>query len=211
MASDNPTELAVFEKSLTLTDGIDGIKLSKLERTVGEVQSAAVIIYLLERFNDNFNVARSLTQAQATTIAYDIIEKYPNETLEDVVLMLKMVRQGVIGDGKDYKLDGQNILGKDKWMDQYLDRKYTELERIKQNENKALNTATENDAVTQFYAKQRAKKAAEQREKLAKEQIDQMTKNMTRVMLEETISEWQAKPEMKPYLDYLKRKRTTIK
>lgn len=212
MASDNPTELAIFEKSLCMVDAIDGIKLSKLEKTVGEIQSAAVIIYLLERFNDNFNVARSLTQSQATIIAYDIIEKYPHETLEDVVLMLKMVRQGVIGDGKDYKLDGQNILGKDKWMDQYLDLKYAEVERIKQREKSQLNNAADTEhAVTKYYAKLRADKARKEKEAQTKSEIDAMVKNMTRDMLETKISEWAMKPEMLPYLDYLKQQRRIVK
>jgi hypothetical protein len=38
-----------------------------------------------------------------------------------------------------------------------------------------------------------------------------MVKSMDRTMLEETISDWSKKEEMKPYLDYLKRKRLIIK
>jgi hypothetical protein len=38
-----------------------------------------------------------------------------------------------------------------------------------------------------------------------------MVLNMDRTMLEETILDWSKKDEMKPYLDYLKRKRLIIK
>jgi hypothetical protein len=34
--------------------------------------------------------------------------------------MLKQARQGIIGDGKDYKLDGQNVLTK--WFPEYLEK-----------------------------------------------------------------------------------------
>jgi polyphosphate kinase len=54
----------------------------------------------LNRFNSN--VGKSLTQQQSAILAADIVEKYPYETIEDVVLMLKQARQGIIGDGKDY-------------------------------------------------------------------------------------------------------------
>jgi hypothetical protein len=74
----------------------------------------------LNRFNSNFNVGKSLTQQQSAILAADIVEKYPYETIEDVVLMLKQARQGIIGDGKDYKLDGQNVLTK--WFPEYLEK-----------------------------------------------------------------------------------------
>jgi hypothetical protein len=193
-----------------MADAIDGIKLCKLERSAGEVQSAAVIIYLLERFNDNFNVSRSLTQQQATVLAYDLIEKYPYETLEDIVLMLKQVRQGIIGDGKDYKLDGQNVLAK--WMSQYLERKYEEVERIKQREKTKLNEVADNEhAVTKYYAKIRAEKARKEKDAQTRAEIDAMAKKMNRETLEQTISEWSGKPEMLPYLDYLKQQRRIVK
>ena len=162
---------------------------------------------MLNRFNANFNVGKSLTTQQSATLASDIVEKYPYETIEDIVLMLKQVRQGIIGDGKDFKLDGQNVLAK--WMPDYLDRKYTEVERKNQKANEAL--AEENNAVEMFYAKRREQKAREEREQKAKLHIDEMVKSMDRQMLEDTIADWSKKEEMKPYLDYLKRKRLIIK
>src|SRR5690606_5513897 len=141
-------------------------------------------------------------------IAADIMEKYPYETLEDIVLMLKLVRQGKIGDGKDYKLDGQNILGKNKWMDQYLDLKYAELERIKDREKIQMNELGDNEhAVTKYYTKLRADKARKEKEQKMLSEIDEMAKDMDRQMLEDTIADWEHKPEMTPYLDYLKQKR----
>lgn len=207
LASNDEVGLIVFEKNLTVSNAIDGTKLRKLEKEVGEVNTITAICYLLNRFNANFNVGKSLTTQQSATLASDIVEKYPYETIEDIVLMLKQVRQGIIGDGKDFKLDGQNVLAK--WMPDYLDRKYAEVERKNQKANEAL--AEENNAVEMFYAKRREQKAREEREQKAKLHIDEMVKSMDRQMLEDTITDWSKKEEMKPYLDYLKRKRLIIK
>ena len=207
LASNDEVGLIVFEKNLSISNAIDGTKLRKLEKEVGEVNTITAICYLLNRFNANFNVGKSLTIQQSATLASDIVEKYPYETIEDIVLMLKQVRQGIIGDGKDFKLDGQNVLAK--WMPDYLDRKYAEVERKNQKANEAL--AEENNAVEMFYAKRREQKAREEREQKAKLHIDEMVKSMDRQMLEDTITDWSKKEEMKPYLDYLKRKRLIIK
>lgn len=207
LASNDEVGLIVFEKNLSISNAIDGTKLRKLEKEVGEVNTITAICYLLKRFNSTFNVGKSLTDQQAALLASDIVEKYPYETIEDIVLMLKQVRQGVIGDGKDFKLDGQNILAK--WMPEYLDKKYIEVERQNQKKNEVL--PDENNAIEQFYAKLRAKKAREEKDERVKSQIDEMAKSMTRDDLEKTITEWSQKEEMKPYLDYLKRKRLVIK
>jgi len=207
LGSNDEVGLIVFEKNLSISNAIDGTKLRKLEKEVGEVNTITAICYLLKRFNSTFNVGKSLTDQQAALLASDIVEKYPYETIEDIVLMLKQVRQGIIGDGKDFKLDGQNVLAK--WMPDYLDRKYTEVERQNQKSNEVV--SDENNAVEQFYAKLRAKKAKEERDLKVKSQIDEMAKSMTREQLEDTIAEWSKKEDMKPYLDYLKRKRLVIK
>jgi len=205
LASQNQVELLMLEKKLNLTAAIDGTKIKKLENVLGEVTITKVITYLLMRFSDNFNVSKKLTAAQAPLIAIDIIEKYPYETIEDIILMLKQVRQGIIGDGKDYKLDGQNILNK--WFPEYLDNKYAEVERL----NKQVDIEpTKNDAVTIFYQQQRDKKAIEMRDKKVHAEIDKMAKNMNRQKLEDTIKDWSQKEDMKPYVDYLKNKRRQI-
>ena len=206
MASNNEVELIVFEKNLSIVKAINGTHLKKLENTIGEINTIVAICYLLNRFNSNFNVGKSLTSEQSAMIASDIVEKYPYETIEDVVLMLKQVRQGIIGDGKDFKLDGQNILAK--WFPQYLDNKYAEVERQNKkvkDENLGAN------AVEEFYRKEAEKKRKAQKEKEVKDQIDQMTSVMDRQMLEDTITSWENDKVSKVYLDYLKQKRKLIK
>lgn len=211
LASNNEVGLIVFEKNLSLPNAIDGTKLRKLEKSVGEIATITAICYLLNRFNANFNVGKSLTQQQSALLASDIVEKYPYETIEDVVLMLKQVRQGIIGDGKDYKVDGQNVLAK--WFPEYLEKKYIEFERQKKKESAI--TESENDirsnAVHQYYAKRKAEKARKEKQDQMHQEIDEMVQNMDRQILEDTIVDWEKKTEMQPFLDYLRKKRLVVK
>lgn len=211
LASNDEVSLIVFEKNLSITNAIDGTKLIKLENVIGEINTITAICYLLNRFNTNFNVGKSLTQTQAAILAADIVEKYPYETIEDVVLMLKQVRQGILGDGKDYKLDGQNVLAK--WFPEYLDKKYIEVERLHKQENNktTIDFNSPDHPVNQFYAKRKAEKLRKEKELKVHQEIDEMVKNMDRQMLEDTISSWEKQPEMQPFLDYLRQKRLVVK
>lgn len=211
LVSNNEVGLIVFEKNLNLSKAIDGTHLKKLEKSIGEINTITSICYLLNRFNANFNVGKSLTPTQSALLASDIVEKYPYETIEDVVLMLKQVRQGILGDGKDYKLDGQNVLTK--WFPEYLEKKYIEFDRIKSRENKETESEKEirSNTVTQFYEKRRKEKIRKEKEEQTRKEIDEMIQNMDRQMLEDTIFDWEKKPEMNPYLDYLRQQRRKIK
>lgn len=211
LATANEMELILFEKNLSFGTAFSGTHLTKLEKGIGEMNTTIAISLILNRFNDNLNVGKSITKAQSAQIASDIIEKHPYETIEDILLMLKYVRQGIIGDGKDFKVDGQNVLAK--WMPEYLDKKYYEVEKLNErikNEKQSEQDSTEHP-VDIYYKNLRSRKAQEKRMQKAKEQIDNMTKNMNRQLLEDTIKDWSKDPDMAPFLDYLKTKRKTIK
>lgn len=211
LVSQDQVELLILEKNMNIQKAIDGTKIKSLEKSLGEINMVKVVTYLLMRFSESFNVGKNITNTQAPLIAVDIIEKYPYETIEDIVLLLKQVRQGIIGDGKDYKLDGQNILNK--WFPEYLENKYTEFERIKKQESQVISSEMDdkNHPVTQFYEKRRAEKARKDQEQKMKNEIDEMVKTMDRQMLEDTILDWEKKEEMKPYLNYLRSKRAIVK
>lgn len=205
----NDAKLVVLERGISISTAIDGTRLNKLERQIGDFGIITAICYLLNRFNTNFNVGKKLTLEQSALLASDIVEKYPNETIEDVVLMLKMVRQGIIGDGKDYKLDGQNVMTK--WFPEYLEKKYEEFERQKRKELAELNSSNTDNAVEKYYAKIRKQKAQKEADYKMRLEIDEMVKLMDRQLLEDTIADWNKKPEFSRYMDYLKFKRQTIK
>lgn len=211
LVSQDQVKLLILEKNMNLQKAIDGTKIKSLEKTLGEINMIKVVTYLLMRFSESFNVGKNITNSQAPLIAVDIIEKYPYETIEDVVLLLKQVRQGIIGDGKDYKLDGQNILNK--WFPEYLENKYTEFERIKKQDNiiSESEKTLRSNAVQQFYDKRKMQKQQKEQYQKMLEEIDEMVKNMDRQMLEDTISDWERKPEMEPFLHYLRQKRQVVK
>lgn len=209
LGSNDEVGLLVFEKKLQISDAIEGTKLLKLERTIGEIGTITAICYLLNRFNSSFNFGKSLSTQQSAILASDIVERFKNETIEDVVLMLKQVRQGVIGDGKDYKLDGQNVMTK--WFPQYLENKYNEFEKQKKKEIVDLNNLNAENAVSKYYDKVRKQKAQKEADEKMKSEIDEMVKLMDRQLLEDTILDWSKKPEFERYMDYLKFKRQTIK
>lgn len=209
LADNNEVGLIVFEKNLLLNNAIDGTKLKKLENTIGEINTITAICYLLNRFNATFNVGKNLTQSQSALLASDIVEKYPYETIEDIVLMLKMVRQGTIGDGKDFKLDGQNVMAK--WIPEYLDKKYFEVERQNKKSKEENIQISEKHPVEVFYEKRRIEKLRKEKEEKMRAEIDLMVKDMDRQMLEDTIIDWSKKPDLLPYLDYLKQQRQKVK
>lgn len=121
LAHNKPNELLVYEDALTITDSINGTALTKVERALTKPNLTKIISYLVLRTASNFNVGKNITPEQAGMIAYDMVDKYKWETLEDIVLMFKYARQGKIGDGKNYNLDQQTILHS--WMPQFLELK----------------------------------------------------------------------------------------
>lgn len=208
MVSQNQVELMVLEKNMTIKLAIDGTKIKKLEKCFGEINMTKVISFLLMRFSDSFNVGKNLTPLQSAQLAIDIMEKYPYETIEDIVLLLKQVRQGSIGDGKDFKLDSQNVLAK--WFPEYLDKKYAEVERLNKQVQDSFISKHNEDAISKMYALRQKKKLQEEKEQKIKEEIDNMTKNMDRQMLEDTIVDWNKKEDMRQYVKYLISKRPSM-
>ena len=126
LAKNDSTDLMMLESDLTLAHGINCANIRKLERVVGKKNIIKAISYLLLRLSENFNMKGKFTSEQAAITAIDLFEIFGYESLEDVVLMFKYVRQGRIGDGKDFKLDSQAVFNK--WVPQYLDLKAQERE-----------------------------------------------------------------------------------
>lgn len=208
LVSEDKVELMIIEKNLNIKSAIEGTKINKLEKTFGEINITKVVSFLLMRFSDSFNVGKNLTPLQSAQLAIDIMEKYPYETIEDIVLLLKQVRQGSIGDGKDFKLDSQNVLAK--WFPEYLDKKYAEVERLNKQVQDSFISKHNEDAISKMYALRQKKKLQEEKEQKIKEEIDDMTKNMDRQMLEDTIVDWNKKEDMRQYVKYLISKRPSM-
>lgn len=137
MANNNQIKLLTIEKSLDLNKAANGTSLKKLSKNIDERNVVQTITYLILRLSEQFNVGKKFTPEQASILAFDIVEIYQYETIEDILLMLKYVRIGKIGDGKDFKLDAQTILKK--WMPQYLELKSEQREKELQAKKGELN------------------------------------------------------------------------
>ena len=198
--------IAPIEMSLTINETFDkAIVKSVFKGEAGQI-GFSVVNVLVTRFIDSFGFSTKLNPVQIETLTIDILESFQYESLEDIIIFLKMARTGKFG-STGRGVDSNLILGD--WFPKYLDQKAKIREELYLKEKtQSLNSG---NAVQEYYAKMRAKKAQEEKETKMKLEIDEMVKSMDRTMLEETISDWSKKEEMKPYLDYLKRKRLIIK
>lgn len=115
----------LFESDLSISSAMNSTSIRKLNNVIGKSNIIKAISFLILRLSDNFNVKQKFTDNQALMLALDLSEIFDYETLEDVVLMLKLARQGKIG-STEYKLDGQTILHK--WVPEYLELKSIERE-----------------------------------------------------------------------------------
>ena len=106
----------------------DGHQIAGMMKSYGK-PIMKLLIALINRQAEFYNVRKEMTEAQAAMIAQTLVDEYGVENIEDVVLMFKMARAGNFGTIYG-KLDGETIMG---WMALYLDRKYEEIERQHQN------------------------------------------------------------------------------
>lgn len=135
LANNNDTKLAFIESEMTFLNTYNGTLISKLSKENKGV-TMKVIMYLLERLNDQFNMNLKLNRVQLVTISFDLLNKLKNETLEDVVLLFRMARLGELG-GKLHRLDSHVIFNE--WIPIYMEMKSIKREdliREKREKNK---------------------------------------------------------------------------
>lgn len=200
-------QLAPLEMQLTISETFDkAIIKSVFKGDAGQI-GFSVVNVLVTRFIDSFGFSTKLNAIQIETLTVDLLENFQYETLEDIIIFLKMARTGKFG-STGRGVDANLILGD--WFPKYLDQKAQIREQNYQKEKTSIND-NNNCAVAKYYAKQKAKKELKLQEEKMKVEIDKMVKSMDRQMLEDTILDWETKTEMKPYIDYLKRKRRFLK
>ncbi|GEM_PF-3332512 len=126
LAANNFLAVARIENSLSIRGSIEGgNQLQKLVRSNWEV-----VMKLLSRLIKNtaifYNVSGNITDDQLVMISQTILDTYPGDNIEDVILALKTARTGRYG--KLYgRLDGEVILN---WISQFLETKSEEMEKL---------------------------------------------------------------------------------
>lgn len=121
----NPDQARAFERGLTIKKAVEvGLPVTEIVRLEGFKSVAQAIDIALVKLVASLNIKNNLNDGQIKTIVEDLIEKYPNESIEDFVLVFKMARQNEFG--TTYQtLDQPTIFG---WMEKYLEKKYEQVE-----------------------------------------------------------------------------------
>ena len=206
MVSHNNGALVLFENELTIAIAMEGTSLRKLSNSIDKNNVIKSIAYLTNRLSENFNVGKKFTADQSLVMAYDLFDVFGYETLEDVVLMFKLARQGKIGDGKDFKLDSQTVFHK--WIPDYLNLKAEFRENEHLLAKKKIDTL---EKATSFYELRKLRKEKNIQRDRVIAYIDKITEGIDRNALEKIITEWRADPIKNEYIQLLTVKRLQIK
>ena len=128
--------IAMTERKLTLQTASAGPNLQSIAKTHGDslpIKALSGIILVTTEFFSG--TGTQMTSSQAVQTAALLLDSYPAETIEDVVLCLKNAKSGKYG--KIYaRIDGQLIFD---WFRQYLDEKYAYLEQVAHNKKMEYN------------------------------------------------------------------------
>lgn len=122
----DPDKSREFERGLTVQKIIDNaVPIREVVRVTGSMRPLAQALDIaLTKLVGSINVGQNLNDGQIKTIVEDLLDKYPNESLEDFILCFKKARQGEFG--TIYHLHSAVIFG---WMEFYLGEKYDALIR----------------------------------------------------------------------------------
>ena len=116
------------ESRLTIRETFRSMSINEMIRVHGAKRSDVMIIVDLQlaRFLNSINIRDQLNDAQKTEIVMTLVERYPHETLNDFLLMFRMVRHGHFG--PIYNRMDITIISE--YMTKYLEQKAFERENI---------------------------------------------------------------------------------
>jgi len=118
------TDAGQVERGLTIDKIIEkGTPLSVLMRMTERKTVKQILDLQLTKLAASFNLNLTLKDYQISQIIEDLIEKYPNETIEDFIYTFKQARQGAYG--QVFRLDSAVVFD---WMAQHLTQKYDAIE-----------------------------------------------------------------------------------
>lgn len=120
--------LAKMEQSLTIRASINDCPIIQKQGT--KVEVVKQIIRIIEFFLTA--TGREMEVYQIQILAGDLYERLKCDTIEDVILMFQMARRGEFG--KVYKVDNFEVM---EWLNQYMDIKSAERERMHREVKKA--------------------------------------------------------------------------
>lgn len=204
-----PLTITQKELYLTIEDTFNQPKMREVFKGDKSPIGFSVVSVLIKRFLNSFAFATKISPVQTDILTADAMVKFEYETLEDVVLFLKLARSGTFGTAK--KGIDSNLLFGD-WFPQYLEQKAIVREQHKSKkviDNSELEASV--SKVLKAYKEAAQRKAKAHQTEIVKNYIDKITANYDRQMLEDLITDWEKDKIRKPYVRLLKLKRKTIK
>jgi hypothetical protein len=118
------TEPEKVERGLTIDKIIDhGTPISVLARQAEKRVIKGILDLHLSKLAASFNMNLNLKDYQIAVIVEDLIQEYPNETIEDFIYVFRQARLGAYGDV--YRLDSAVVFS---WFKTHLDQKYERAE-----------------------------------------------------------------------------------
>lgn len=129
-------ELVLLESELTIQKCLESCLLINLEgKIMPKKQIIAAVRFAIIQCAKVFKFSENMELDVATFMAADLVDVFKYESFEDIILMLKMVRQGKLGSNKG-RLDNDTLFNV--FVPVYLELKASEREKQKQNEKAEL-------------------------------------------------------------------------
>jgi hypothetical protein len=137
----NIFDFAEVEMQLTIDQSINhGVKLKNLnvflENKSNEQakNGIRVLFRLLEHAIGFFNIREKMTDEQIIQVAMIIMERWPNDNLQDIALALKEAKMGLLKTEIYGRVDGDTII---KWIEEFMDKKAARMEEMHQEQKHA--------------------------------------------------------------------------
>lgn len=205
-------EIVSNPKGFSVVESDTNFKVCLNERNLGSVFKGehkkiafATIEFLVLRFVDSFGFATQVSESRIETLITDFYDNFKSESLSDIVLFLKMARNGYFGT-THRGLDSNLIFGD--WFPKYLEQKAQERERVYQiQKSKEKESLLSIDDLRKQYKKIKEKPFHEK----VIDYVEKITIGINREQLENLISEWESDEQKKQWIQILKAKRKTIK
>jgi len=204
-------EILSNPKGFGIIESDTNFKVCLNERNLGTVFKGehkkiafATIEFLVLRFVDSFGFSTQVSESRIETLITDFYDNFKSESLSDIVLFLKMARNGSFGT-THRGLDSNLIFGD--WFPKYMMLKAEEREKIYQKEKSVI----KQPEISLETIKEHYKSFEESYLQKVVKYVDRITEGMTREDLEILITEWRNDAEKSKYIRVLINKRSFIK
>lgn len=153
--ADTMLEIVSLESSLTVAKCLDLPLISQIKKEIPEKTLLKAVRQIVMNTAKTFKFSENMDLGQATILAADLLDYFRNESLEDIVQMFKMARQGELGSGKG-RLDHDVVFNV--FVPAYLDKKVEAREKQLQKEKEGHSKPAEEMSA---YAQQKFAELAE--------------------------------------------------